>query len=558
MDRDDEAVRRRVIEAAAQLFAEHGFSGTKVAMVAKRAGVSAQTVRRLTGGRAELFEQVMASKVTSTAAQQVAAAASDPRAAPPLAVILAAAQEVFAAPGHSWDVLELEALTRARLDEDLRGIESERIQRRWDNTLALIAQVRANGGLDADLTDHAVVHFALALSAGLAILDPVLTGRPTLGQWNALMARIGTALAPQDLLLAPDHEAGTPWRARVDVPDRPGGVARLVRALSALHAYTVAMYVIGSEEGYRTIDVALTAPQGVAADALRAVAMSAGRNAHVMPGSPDDALDLPTRVLDGATELVTNPGWAPIAAAALVEADEVKVAEATQGEDDRVDVLRLQWTMDRHVVLRRDWAPFARAERTRASALLRLSAAITSLTGESPLGWAEPIESGTVWIRLARPEDADAVAAMHERCSEQSRYQRYFSVAQWRDVQLRRLSGGHRGATLVVEGEQGSIVGLGNVFPDEPGDGHAAEIAIIIEDSYQRRGVGTQLLKRMLDLAAHLGFTQVMATVLADNTGMLHLLRASHLPWTSSIESGVTTMRAPLGAGEADEPARPS
>jgi AcrR family transcriptional regulator/RimJ/RimL family protein N-acetyltransferase len=539
-------VRRRILDAAAQLFAEHGFSGTKVAMVAKAAGVSSSRVRRLTGGRAELFEQVMEEKVTSTVADRVAAAASDPRAAPPLAVILAAAQEVFAAPGRNWDVLELEALTRARLDEDLRDIEAARIQRRWDNTLALIAQVRANGGLDADLTDEAVCHFALALSAGLALLDPVLSARPTLGQWNALMARIGSALAPQDLLLAPDHEAGTPWRVRVEVPDRPGGVARLVRGLSALHAYTVAMYVIGSSDGYRTIDLALTAPRGVSADALRAVATSAGRNAHVMAGSLDDGLDLPTRVLDGATELVTNPGWAPIAAAALIEADEVTVAEATQGDDDRVDVMRLQWTMDRHVVLRRDWAPFARAERTRASALLRLSAAIAALTGDSPLGWVEPIESGTVWIRLARPEDSDEVAAMHERCSEQSRYQRFFSVVEWRDVQLRRLSGGHRGGTLIVKGEEGSIVGLGNVFPDEPSDGHTAEIALIVEDAYQGRGVGRQLLRRMLDLARRLGFTEVTASVLADNAGMLHLLHTAGLDWTSSIESGVTTMRAPL------------
>jgi RimJ/RimL family protein N-acetyltransferase len=268
-----------------------------------------------------------------------------------------------------------------------------------------------------------------------------------------------------------------------------------------------------------------------------------------MPGSLDDGLDLPTRVLDGATELVTNPGWAPIAAAALIEADEVTVAEATQGDDDRVDVMRLQWTMDRHVVLRRDWAPFARAERTRASALLRLSAAIASLTVDSPLGWVEPIDSGTVWIRLARPEDSDEVAAMHERCSEQSRYQRYFSVVEWRDVQLRRLSGGHRGGTLIVKGEEGTIVGLGNVFPDEPGDGRSAEIALLVEDAYQGRGVGRQLLRRMLDLARRLGFTQVSASVQADNAGMLHLLHTVGLEWTSTIESGVTTMRAPLGSG---------
>jgi RimJ/RimL family protein N-acetyltransferase/AcrR family transcriptional regulator len=532
------------------LFAEFGFSGTKVAMVAKRAGVDARRVRRLTGGRAELFDQVMAAKVNSTAAERIAAAASDPRAAPPLAVILAAAQEVFTSPEHSWDVLELEALTRSQLDEELRRIESARIQRRSDNTGALIAQVRANGGLDPDLADDAVLHLSLALSAGLAILNPVLPSRPTLGQWNTLIARIGAALAPRELLLAPEHEASTPWRIRVDVPDRPGAVARLIRALATLHAYTVALYVLDSGDGYRTIDVALTAPQSVTAEALRAVAMSGGRNGHVMPGSLDDALDLPTRVLDGATELVKDPGWAPLAAAALVEADEVQVADANEGQDDRVDVLRLQWTPDRHVVLQRDWAPFARAERTRASALLRLSEAIASLTGTSPFGWVEPITDGTVWIRLATPEDADAVAGMHERCSEQSRYQRYFSAVEWRDVQLRQLSGGHRGATLVVLNEDDTIIGLGNIFPDEPGDYRAAEIALIVEDAYQGRGVGRRLLKRMLDLASHLGFAEVVAIVLANNGGMLHLLNDSGLDWASSIERGVRTMRAPLASPE--------
>jgi hypothetical protein len=42
---------------------------------------------------------------------------------------------------------------------------------------------------------------------------------------------------------------------------------------------------------------------------------------------------------------------------------------------------------------------------------------------------------GTVWIRLARPEDSDAVAAMHERCSESSLYRRYLTaVGRWRDI----------------------------------------------------------------------------------------------------------------------------
>lgn len=40
---------------------------------------------------------------------------------------------------------------------------------------------------------------------------------------------------------------------------------------------------------------------------------------------------------------------------------------------------------------------------------------------------------------------------MHKRCSKRSRYHRYFTpMNSWRDENLRRISGGDRGATLVA------------------------------------------------------------------------------------------------------------
>ncbi len=546
----DEELRQRIVDAAAELFAEHGYSGTKLRMVAERAEVKPGTVKRLTGGRAQLFAQVLAAKLTSGSADRVAAAVAHPGAAPPLAVLLEAAGEIFAAPERSWGILELEALTRAHRDDDVRALEAARVSQRWANVKTVAEQTRRAGGVDAAVDVDAFVHFAMAVSVGLAMVDPVVERRPSQANWNALMARIGAALAPAELLLTAEHEARTPWRLRIDIPDRPGGLARLIRALSTLHVSVVATAVLGSGEGTRTIDLAVTVPEAVSADVLLAAAMAAGSNGYLTKGSPDDDLDLPTRVLDGATELVTNPGSAPLAAATLVEADHFEVTDATEGEDDAADVLRLQWTADRHVVLQRDWAPFARAEKTRASALLRLAAAIAEAEGDTQaLGWVEPMrDGGTVWIRLARPGDADAVAAMHERCSEQSLYRRYLTgVGEWRELALRRLSGGHRGATLVAMSEEGAIVGLGHVFPDaSEGDAHTAEIAVIVEDAYQGRGIGTRLLRHMLELAERLGFTDVVGTVLAENTGMQRVLEATGLDWTRELNESVLTMRARL------------
>lgn len=542
----DDKVRARIIDAAAELFAKYGFAGTRIHMVAKAAGVSSQTVRRLTGGRAELFEEVITTRSRSSAAQRVKEAVEDPSAMPPLAVMLAVSQEVFEHPGASWDILELEALTRAHLDEQVREIEIQRMQLRRKNAMALVAHIRDLGGIDSEVSDSALAHLIMALGVGLAMLEPVIEDKPSLKQWNATIAKIGAAMVPQDLELAPLYDAGNPWRVRADIPDKPGTLAKLVRAMGSLHTYSVGVYVIGRDEDYRTIDIALVAPESVTEEVLRA-AVSVGRNVYIGPGSPDDALDLPTRILDAATAVVARPDWAPLAARKLVEADEVEVNDATEGEDDSPDVMRLQWTPDQHVVLQRSWAPFAAAERTRASAFLRLSAAIASALGnEDAAAWVEPIKGGHVWIRLARPEDADAIAAMHERSSERSRYQRYFSLTDWRGVRLHRLSGGHRGATLVVMSEDGAIIGLGNVFPDPTEGTGAAEIALIVEDAYQGRGVGKKLLQVLIYFAMRMGFTEVVASVLAENKGMLKLLESSGLDWTTRVEDSVAEMRAPL------------
>ncbi len=543
----EEETRRRIIDAAAELFAQHGYEGVGVRQVAQAAGVSQYAVRKHTGGRAELFASVMTEKVTSAAADQIANAVEAPNEVPPLAAIVAAGSAVFANPERSWDLLELEALTRAQRDEELREIEEQRIRERWDNMRAVVARVRAAGGVDDDVNDDVLTHFALALSAGLALIDPMVPKRPTEQAWDALMTRVGIAMAPGDMLLHDDHGPRSNWRIFVDVPDRPGGVDRFVRAMAAIHGYALAVYLVGSSEGRRTLFMSLTAPTPVPEKTLLAAALSAGTNVRISPGFPEDALDMPTQILNGSAELVTNPGAAPYMAMRLVAADHVEVVEATKGEVDSPDVLRLQWTPERHVLLRRTWAPFAMSEQTRASALLRLSAAIAVAAGDSDAqGWVEPIKDGTVWVRLAYPEDAEAVTAMHGRCSERTLYLRYVSAGDWHEIQMRRLSGGHSGATLVAFGSEGTVIGLGNVFPERPDDSVSAEIAVLVEDQYQGQGVGTALLRRQLRIAERMGFTEVVAVVLADNGGMRRMLERTGLSWTTNIEDGSATMRANL------------
>lgn len=126
-------------------------------------------------------------------------------------------------------------------------------------------------------------------------------------------------------------------------------------------------------------------------------------------------------------------------------------------------------------------------------------------------------------MRPLRASDKRAVDAMHARCSTSSRRMRYFSAKpglpqRLFDLFLERS----RGLTLVVENAEGDIVALGHMmYVSRPG---AAELAFLVEDAWQGRGLGRALTERMLDLGRAEGLRELGASVLSENARMRRLL----------------------------------
>ena len=210
------------------------------------------------------------------------------------------------------------------------------------------------------------------------------------------------------------------------------------------------MQVVDASEGYRTIDVALIAPEGVTPEVMRAMAHSVVKHAYVGPGSLDDAIDLPTRVLDGATQLVTTRNWLrsrppswwrPTTSGGCCHRGRTTARTSCGCSGPRTATSCCSAAGRR-----------SRAERTRPPRCCVCRPRSPSSAGNhEAAAWVG--ETHQRWDRLdsVGPSwDADAVAAMHDRSSERSRYQRYFSIADWRGTRLYRLAGGHRGVTLVV------------------------------------------------------------------------------------------------------------
>ena len=161
-----------------------------------------------------------------------------------------------------------------------------------------------------------------------------------------------------------------------------------------------------------------------------------------------------------------------------------------------------------------------------------------------------------VLVRAIRPADAPGLVEAFEQLSETSRYRRFFtvkprlseqSVAYFTDVDHHD----HEALVAVAPGS-GDLVGVARFIRD-PAEPDQAEAALTVIDSWQRRGVGTVLLRELAQRAEEEGIRQFTAEILAENRPMLTL--AQRLGPAETTHDGTTvSARIDLtpGAEQAD------
>ncbi len=140
------------------------------------------------------------------------------------------------------------------------------------------------------------------------------------------------------------------------------------------------------------------------------------------------------------------------------------------------------------------------------------------------------LRDGTrVLLHPLRPSDRDVYLRGFEHLSAASRYMRFFSPKNaLSESELRYfLDVDHHdheaiAATDLSHGGEG--VGVARFVRDHDNPG-VAEVSIAIVDSHQGRGLGSVLLGAIARRAREEGIRRMRATVLADNTRMLHMLR---------------------------------
>ena len=160
-------------------------------------------------------------------------------------------------------------------------------------------------------------------------------------------------------------------------------------------------------------------------------------------------------------------------------------------------------------------------------------------------------DGSAVHMRQIRPGDAEAIVELHSRLSDRTRYLRYFSpyprIPERDLVRFVNVDHRDREAFVVVSGPRIMAVGryerLGPGSPD-------AEVAFVVEDAHQGRGIGSVLLEHLAEAARDNGIERFVAEVLPQNGGMLRVFSDFGYQVQRRYEDGVVHLSFPIAPTE--------
>ncbi|MFE5999863.1 GNAT family N-acetyltransferase [Streptomyces sp. NPDC056454] len=351
------------------------------------------------------------------------------------------------------------------------------------------------------------------------------------------------------------------WRMRTTVRDAPGSLAALCLVLARFRIDILTLQTHPLADG--TVDeFLLRAPASFPAPELtRQISAAGGTATWIERADTHDLVDTPTRVLSLATRTALDAAELPLALRQLLgrctihSLPAVSVTGRPTGESAPVEgvleetVMRLRDPSGGVIAVERPYLPFTPTEFARARALVELDARLGPRVPRSEDILTLP-EGNEITVRRADRSDLAAARAMHDRCSAGTLGLRYHGPVGDADRYLDHLLSPRFGRTLAVQTTSGKLVALGHLL----WDGDETEVALLVEDDWQRRGIGSELLGRLVQLAEEAGCDSVYAVTQSRNTGMVAAMRALELPLDYQIEEGTLVITARLKS--APEPTR--
>ena len=143
------------------------------------------------------------------------------------------------------------------------------------------------------------------------------------------------------------------------------------------------------------------------------------------------------------------------------------------------------------------------------------------------------VDGVDIIFRAIQLEDEPLLIEFHKTVSDQSVHFRYFGGVSLRQRTLHERLRRHcaidhsREFALVADWKNASgahqILGVARLFKEPARD--EAEFAILITDSWQRKGLGTHLLRLLVHVARESHLRRIVGRILADNVAMMCVCR---------------------------------
>lgn len=142
-------------------------------------------------------------------------------------------------------------------------------------------------------------------------------------------------------------------------------------------------------------------------------------------------------------------------------------------------------------------------------------------------------------VRELRPDDGEALHALHERVSQDNLRLRFFTVG--RSAAHHYVDHVMAGDTLaLVLEEDGRLIALATAEPVEPGTN---EVAFLVEDGRHGQGIGSLLLEHLAAAARARGTATFTADVLTENYVMLQVFADAGFTMSRHMDEDVVTVR---------------
>ncbi|WP_051516055.1 TetR/AcrR family transcriptional regulator [Candidatus Blastococcus massiliensis] len=181
--------RQRLLRAAADVFARRGYDGTRVADIAKEAGLSNSALYAYFTSKAELLLGALRTHGRRPLAELV-------EANPDSSIV-----DLFLRTGaglrerpETDRYLVIEALVAARHDSEVATAMTDYVRERAEWMTGLVEQAQLRGEIDPTVSPRAIAHLATSLAVGSTLLTTDLHDVDD-EEWTALLTRVVTSIA---------------------------------------------------------------------------------------------------------------------------------------------------------------------------------------------------------------------------------------------------------------------------------------------------------------------------------------------------------------------------